>query len=345
MSLSILITGGTGSLGRAIIEKLLPLNTFSRICIYSRDEHKQEQVREQFNNDPRLRFFIGDVRDKERLHLSLLGITHVIHAAALKIVPTAEYNPFEAIKTNILGAQNLVECLVNNATGFMHTYQTRVIAASTDKAVHPINLYGATKLCAEKLFIAANNINKQTGPRFSVARYGNVANSNGSVIPLFQRQLASATQLTITDDRMSRFWITLDEASQFVLICLQSMYGGEIFVPEMPAFRVKDLALTMMRDAGYAPEKQWCRVIGIRPGEKLYEEIITEEESSKVFHLPEHKVYIITDHETYGVQGIDTFEKIPRRSINSDNVYTMTDSELLIKLDQLGLARLMEKAA
>lgn len=344
MSLSILITGGTGSLGRAIIEKLLPLNTFSRICIYSRDEHKQEQVREQFNNDPRLRFFIGDVRDKERLKLAVQGITHIIHAAALKIVPTAEYNPFEAIKTNILGAQNLIDCVTNRETFHMGNYP-RVIAVSTDKAVHPINLYGATKLCAEKLFIAANNIKGLQGPTFSVARYGNVANSNGSVIPLFHRQLASATQLTITDDRMSRFWITLDEASQFVLRCLQSMYGGEIFVPEMPAFRVKDLALTMMRDAGYAPEKQWCRVIGIRPGEKLYEEIITEEESSKVFHLSEHKVYIITDHETYGVQGIDTFERIPRRSINSDNVAMMDELQLLYKLDQLGLTRLVKERA
>ena len=330
MSLSILITGGTGSLGRAIIEKLLKINTFSRICIYSRDEHKQEQVRELFNNDPRLRFFIGDVRDKDRLNLAFDSITHVIHCAALKIVPTLEYNPSEAIKTNVLGAQNIIDCALD--TQEKSNFQVRIMAISTDKAVKPINLYGATKLCSEKLFIAGNNIRKQRGPKFSVARYGNVANSNGSVIPLFQRQLASATQLTITDDRMSRFWITLDEASDFVLRCLQSMYGGEIFVPEMSAFRVKDLALTMMRDAGYAPEKQWCRVIGIRPGEKLYEEIITEEETSKVFYLKNHKVYIIADQEIYGIQGADTFEKIERKSINSDNVRMMDEAELLEKL-------------
>lgn len=336
MSLSVLITGGTGSLGKAVIEKLLTQSNFSRICIYSRDEHKQEQVREYFFNNPRLRFFIGDVRDKDRLKLALNGITHVIHAAALKIVPTAEYNPFEAIKTNILGAQNLIECLADGSTN-IQGWQTRVIAASTDKAVHPINLYGATKLCAEKLFIAANNINKQMGPKFSVARYGNVANSNGSVIPLFQRQLAQATQLTITDDRMSRFWITLDEASDFVLKCLGCMYGGEIFVPEMKSFKVKDLALVMMQDAGYDPEKQWCKVIGIRPGEKLYEEIITEEETSKVFYLKNYGIYIIADQETYGIQGADTFERIPRQSINSDNVTMLNSHELLERLNKLGL--------
>lgn len=343
MSMNILLTGGTGSLGRTVTEKLLKSSTFNRICIYSRDEHKQEQMKEQFNNDDRLRFFIGDIRDKERLSLALCGITHVIHMAALKIVPTLEYNPGEAIKTNILGAHNLIDALCCGASKL--SWPTKVITISTDKAVKPINLYGATKLCAEKLFISSNNIQGLTGHKFSVARYGNVANSNGSVIPLFQRQLAQATQLTITDDRMSRFWITLDEASDFVLKCLGAMYGGEIFVPEMSAFRVKDLALVMMQDAGYAPEKQWCKIIGIRPGEKLYEEIITEEETSKVFYLKNPGVYIIADQQTYGIEGADTFEKIARQSINSDNVSMMDEIQLLRKLDQLGLTRLVEKAA
>lgn len=342
--LNILITGGTGSLGRAIISKLLKLNSFTKICIYSRDEHKQEQVRELFNNDPRLRFFIGDIRDKDRLKLAVQGVTHIIHAAALKVVPTAEYNPFETIKTNIIGAQNLVDCVTNRETFYMGNYP-RVIAVSTDKAVHPINLYGATKLCAEKLFIAANNIQGNYGPKFSVARYGNVANSNGSVIPLFQRQLADATALTITDDRMSRFWITLEEASDFVLKCLNAMHGAEIFVPEMKSFRVKDLALVMMQDAGYAPEKQWCRVIGIRPGEKLYEEIITEEESSKTKYLKSHGVYIITDHENYIMEGQDQFEVLHRQSINSNNTYIMDENELRDKLNNLGLLRKIQEAA
>lgn len=342
--MNILITGGTGSLGKAVISKLLKLNSFNRICIYSRDEHKQEQVRELFNDDPRLRFFIGDIRDKERLKLAVQGATHIIHAAALKVVPTAEYNPFEAIKTNILGAQNLVDCVTNKDYFYMGNYP-RVIAVSTDKAVRPINLYGATKLCAEKLFIAANNIKGLEGPRFSVARYGNVANSNGSVIPLFQRQLAGAIQLTITDDKMSRFWITLDEASEFVLKCLNAMHGSEIFVPEMRSFRVKDLALVMMKDAGYALEKQWCKVIGIRPGEKLYEEIITEEESSKTKYLKSHGVYIVTDYENYIMEGQDQFETLERKSITSDNVYTMDEGELTNKLDELGLLRKIQEAA
>ena len=332
--MNILITGGTGSLGKAVVSKLLKLNTFQRICIYSRDEHKQEQVRAQFNDDERLRFFIGDVRDKDRLKLALENIHYVIHAAALKVVPTAEYNPFEAVKTNILGSQNLIDCITNRDSFVMGKYP-KVIAVSTDKAVHPINLYGATKLCAEKLFIAANNIKGMNGPRFSVARYGNVANSNGSVIPLFQRQVADKTQLTITDDRMSRFWITLDEASDFVLRCLNAMYGGEIFVPQMPAFKIKDLALGMMQAAGYAPENQWCKVIGIRPGEKLYEEIITEEETSKIKYLKNQKVYIITDQANYGLEGADTFDAIERKSINSDNVYTMGQDELMQKVKEL----------
>ena len=325
--MNILITGGTGSLGRAVIAKLLDKPSFEKICVYSRDEHKQEQIKEQFNNDPKLRFFIGDIRDKDRLRLALKGITHVIHAAALKIVPTGEYNPFETLKTNVIGAQNLIDCLLEGASGYVN-YPTRVIALSTDKAVHPINLYGATKLCAEKLFMAANNVQGPHGHKFSVARYGNVSNSNGSVIPLFMRQVVEGKQLTITNDKMSRFWITLDEASDFVLKCMGAMYGGEIFVPEMPSFKIKDLAHVLMAEHNYPPEKQWCEVIGIRPGEKLYEEIITKEECGYTEYFPNEKLYIVNKNSN---------SRLNLDGINSDNVKLFSRSELKEKLIEIGV--------
>lgn len=269
----ILITGGTGSLGRALVNKLLKDPRYGRICIYSRDEHKQEQMASGYTAKQRLerlRFFIGDTRDRDRLDLAVRGVDEIIHAAALKIVPAMEYNPTEAVKTNIYGTQNIIDCAVKYG-------KHKVILVSTDKAVHPINLYGATKLCAEKLIIAANNLNGPLNfPHMSVVRYGNVANSNGSIIPRFAQQHKAGVPLTVTDDRMSRFWITLDEATTFVLRCMNTMKGGEIFVPQMSSFKVKDLALAFhdKYDSMHPP----IEIVGIRPGEKLSEVIITAEE-------------------------------------------------------------------
>jgi UDP-N-acetylglucosamine 4,6-dehydratase len=267
--LNYLIIGGTGSLGNALVEQLLkvgydPYFPNYKICIYSRDEHKQEQMARKFSNHAALRFLIGDIRDKDRLNLAIHGgVTHIINAAALKIVPAMEYNPFECLKTNTIGAQNVIDCLCN--FGY---YPIKFIQVSTDKAVKPINVYGASKLCAEKLTLAANNITGEMGHRYSVVRYGNVANSNGSVIPLFKKQLAANEPLTITDERMTRFWITLEDAATFVLECLHKMEGGETFIPKMPSFKVTDLARAMT-DKPYI-------VTGIRPGEKLHESISDE---------------------------------------------------------------------
>ena len=256
---NILITGGTGSFGRAFVKYALKAGKYmhGRIVIYSRDEHKQEQMAREFasiDTHGILRFFIGDVRDKERLLLALSGCDTILHAAALKIIPIAEYNPMEVIKTNIIGSQNVIDAA-------MHYHIEKVIALSTDKAVNPINLYGATKLCAEKLFIASNQLART---KFSIARYGNVANSNGSVIRVFKEQLDKNEPLTITHEDMTRFWITLDDAVQFVYECLIIMEGGEIFIPKMPSFKIKDLAYAMSPNVSY---------IGIRPGEKLHEQI------------------------------------------------------------------------
>lgn len=275
--LNYLIIGGTGSLGNALVEQLLkqhenyPPNI--KICIYSRDEHKQETMQRKFNSEC-LRFFIGDIRDKDRLRLAISqrsgGVTHIINAAALKIVPTAEYNPFEYLKTNTMGVQNIIDILQE-----FYYYKIKFIQVSTDKAVRPINLYGASKFCAEKLVLAANNVQGEYGHAYSVVRYGNVANSNGSVIPLFKKQLANNEPLTITDERMTRFWITLEDAATFVLECLHGdMKGGEVFIPKMPSFKVIDLIKAM--DSG-----NWHKVIGIRPGEKLHEDISDELSSDK----------------------------------------------------------------
>jgi len=332
--MNILITGGTGSFGQALTEKLLSGNKYQKIGIYSRCEHKQEQMKNRFK-DERLRFFIGDVRDKERLALAIRDYEIIVHAAALKIVPSAEYNPFEYIKTNVLGAQNLVDCCVTPATSYGGILSLKkVIALSTDKAVHPINLYGATKLCAEKIFNAANNIRGPHGPKFSVVRYGNVANSNGSVIPLFMQQIKELKQLTITDDSMTRFWITLDEAVNFVLQCIERMYGGETFVPDMPSFRVKDLAMVMM--GNYPPEKQWCEVIGIRPGEKLHEEIITQEELQNTDYDPTTKTYIINPPQ-YEHNGAEYMQELQGKSFTSNGSFTKMLSEQGLKEELIKL--------
>lgn len=262
--MNILITGGTGSLGNELVEQLINTTYYSKICIYSRGEQRQEEMAKKFNSD-KLRFFIGDVRDKDRLAFALREISHVVHAAALKIVPAMEYNPGECIKTNIIGTQNLIEACGEPIVGYLYK---KVLLISTDKAVKPINAYGASKLCAEKYVLAANNMYSQYGAKFSVVRYGNVSNSNGSVIPLFTKQRQNNEPLTITDERMSRFYISLEEAGKFVLQSLRTMQGGEVFIPKMPSFRVIDLADVMKVNG--------VKIIGIRPGEKIHESISDE---------------------------------------------------------------------
>ena len=272
---NILITGGTGSFGKRFVSWVLDRFRPRRLIVFSRDELKQFQMRQQFPVDryPNLRFFLGDVRDRDRLFRALDGVEIVIHAAALKQVPTAEYNPLEAIKTNVIGAANLIDAAIDRNV-------KRVIALSTDKAANPINLYGATKLCADKLFVAANAYSGFHGTRFSVVRYGNVVGSRGSVIPYFMAQ-APTGRLTLTDPRMTRFLITLDQGVAFVLQCLERMVGGEIFVPKVPSVRVVDLARVIGSD---------CRheVIGIRPGEKLHEVLVPEDDARLTLEFPDY---------------------------------------------------------
>ena len=260
---SILITGGTGSFGKRLLRKILEEMDAEKVIVFSRDELKQFELSHQPWIQPhldRVRFFLGDVRDRERLNLAFEGIDVVVHAAALKQVPAAEYNPFEAIKTNVMGAQNVIDAARANDV-------KRVVALSTDKAAAPINLYGATKLCSDKLFIAANNYSGVHGTIYSVVRYGNVMGSRGSVIPFFLARKDGGV-LPVTDPRMTRFSITLQEGVQFVLDCLDRMWGGELFVPKIPSYRILDVA------AAIAPDARIDHV-GIRPGEKLHEEMIT----------------------------------------------------------------------
>jgi UDP-N-acetylglucosamine 4,6-dehydratase/5-epimerase len=273
----ILITGGTGSFGKKFVKKALEYEV-KKIIVFSRDELKQYEMAQEFK-DPRIRFFIGDVRDKERLYRAFDGVDIVIHAAAMKQVPACEYNPFEAIKTNIHGAQNVIEAAIDRGV-------KRVIALSTDKACSPVNLYGATKLASDKLFIAANSYVGDKETRFSVVRYGNVVGSRGSVVPFFKK-IRHTGKLPITDKRMTRFWITLDQGVQFVLDSLQRMCGGEIFVPKIPSMRVVDLAKAI------APECE-IEIVGVRPGEKLHEVMITEDDAR---HTVEFDTYYVIQPE------------------------------------------------
>ena len=257
----ILITGGTGSLGRALVKKLINDDYYLRIVVFSRDEHKQAQMAEEFVS-PKLRFFIGDVRDYERLKLAMSQVDEIVHAAALKIVPSGEYNPTEYILTNVVGTMNVLKAAAARGVPY-------VLTVSTDKAVSPVNLYGATKLCAEKLTLAANNM--FPGMNCSVARYGNVANSNGSVIRIFKKQFDNKELFTITDLRMTRYWIELDEAADFVIASLQKGKEKRVFIPYMPSFYVKDLADAFLGDKKLGTDH--IKLIGIRNGEKLHEQI------------------------------------------------------------------------
>jgi len=273
---TVLITGGTGSFGKQFVATALAKHNPKRIIVFSRDELKQHDMRMQFD-DERLTFFIGDVRDRDRLYRAFQArVDVVLHAAALKQVPSCEYNPFEAVKTNVLGAQNVIEAAIDCGV-------PKVVGISTDKAVNPINLYGATKLVAEKLFIQGNAYAGSKVTRFSCARYGNVVGSRGSVVPLFLEQRKNGT-VTITDPRMTRFWLTLEQGVEFVISCVGQMHGGEVFVPKIPSMRIMDLKKAL------APDCE-IRHIGIRPGEKLHEALISEDEVRHTVELED--MYII----------------------------------------------------
>ena len=277
-SKSVLITGGSGSLGKALVRQLLNETDVRRIAIYSRDELKQFHMRSEFKDDSRLRWFIGDIRDKDRLVRAMHGVDYVVHAAALKQVDTGEYNPMEFIKTNVLGSQNVIEASIDAGV-------RKIVALSTDKASSPINLYGATKLTADKLFVAANNYSFTYGTTFSVVRYGNVMGSRGSVIPFFQEIASQGKPLPITDLRMTRFWISIESAVKFVIDSLELMKGGELYVPRIPSMKITDLANAV--SPGTKLEE-----IGMRPGEKLHEEMISADDSRRTIILENR--YVVT---------------------------------------------------
>lgn len=270
---SILITGGTGSFGNTFVPMTLEKYNPRRLIIYSRDEMKQWDMAKKFQNDPRVRFFIGDVRDRERLYRALDGVDYVVHAAATKIVPTAEYNPFECVKTNINGAMNVIDACIDRGV-------KRVVALSTDKASSPVNLYGATKLASDKLFVAGNSYAGGHDTRFAVVRYGNVMGSRGSVIPFFM-SVREKGVLPITDNRMTRFMITLEQGVELVWHAFEDMEGGEIYVKKIPSMKVTDLALAVAPDARQ-------EIVGIRPGEKVHEQMIGEEDAFYTYEYPEH---------------------------------------------------------
>ncbi len=283
---SILITGGTGSFGKKFVKKILEKNNnIKKLIIFSRDELKQYEMAKNFSSKkyPQVRYFIGDVRDKERLERACKDVDYIIHAAALKQVPAAEYNPMEFIKTNIHGASNLIEAAISADV-------KKIIALSTDKAAAPINLYGATKLCSDKLFIAANNYAGKKNISFSVVRYGNVMNSRGSIIPFFKEEVKKGF-IPITDKRMTRFNITLDESVDFVLNCLKISKGGEIFIPKIPSYKVTDVAKAIDKNAK-------IKIIGIRPGEKIHEEMITVSDSQNTLDVKNFYIILPSgDHE------------------------------------------------
>jgi UDP-N-acetylglucosamine 4,6-dehydratase/5-epimerase len=282
---SILVTGGTGSFGRKFVETVLQRYTPDRLIVFSRDELKQSEMREAFpaRDYPSMRFFIGDVRDRDRLYRAFDGVDVVVHAAALKQVPACEYNPIEAIRTNVLGAANIIDAAIDRNV-------SRVVALSTDKAASPVNLYGATKLCSDKLFTAAGSYAGDHRTRFSVVRYGNVLGSRGSVVPFFQ-QLRHTGVLPITDPRMTRFWITLPEGVEFVLSCLEAMHGTETFVPKLPSMNIMDVARAV------APECR-TRVVGIRPGEKLHEVMVPEDDARNTIEYAD-RFAIVPSYEHY----------------------------------------------
>lgn len=318
---TILITGGTGSFGNSFVPMTLEKYNPKKVIIFSRDEMKQWEMAKKFPGDSRVRFFIGDVRDKDRLYRALDGVDYVVHAAATKIVPTAEYNPFECIKTNVLGAMNLIDaCIDKKVKG--------VVALSTDKASSPINLYGATKLASDKLFVAGNSYSGDHGTRFSVVRYGNVMGSRGSVIPFFM-SIKDKGVLPITDPRMTRFMISLEHGVELVWHAFEDMEGGEIYVKKIPSMKVTDLARVIAPDAIQ-------EMVGIRPGEKLHEQMISPEDSYTTYEYPEHfKILpVINDWGTCG-DRIKDGKKVPEGFIYSsdNNTEWMSDDQLRVWID------------
>lgn len=308
---SVLVTGGTGSFGKAFIAEILASHNPARVVIFSRDELKQYEVRQQFGDDPRLRWFIGDIRDVDRLRRAMHGVDLVVHAAALKQVDTAEYNPWEFVKTNIIGSQNVIEASIDSGV-------QKVVALSTDKASSPINLYGATKLTADKLFITGNHYAAAYPTRFCVVRYGNVMGSRGSVIPFFRSLAAAGKPLPITDLRMTRFFITLPEAVTFVTDSFETMQGGELYVPRIPSMKITDLAQAV------APGAEMFE-IGLRPGEKLHEEMISAEEGRRALRLGDRFV-LQPDMASWGYQppedGVPVPEGFHYTSDNNDQWFT-----------------------
>jgi UDP-N-acetylglucosamine 4,6-dehydratase/5-epimerase len=309
----ILVTGGTGSFGKRFITRVLETYKPKKLIVFSRDELKQFEMQQQFPNEGCMRYFIGDIRDKERLMTAFRGVDYVIHAAAMKQVEASEYNPFEAIKTNVIGAENIMVAAVENGV-------KRVIALSTDKAVSPANLYGATKLCAEKLFVAGNYSVGSAVTRFSVVRYGNVVGSRGSVIPFFMKKKESGS-LPITDPRMTRFWITLDDAVTFVLEAIATSKGGEIFVPKLAAMCIVDLANAL------APE---CKqtIIGIRPGEKIHEALLTVDEARNT--IEQENRYVIQPQNNF-----QTLESHVGKRVPEGFAYSSDQTQPRLTVDQI----------
>lgn len=313
---TILVTGGTGSFGNTFVPMTLAKYNPKKIIIFSRDEMKQWEMAKKFQGDSRVRFFIGDVRDKDRLYRALDGVDYVVHAAATKIVPTAEYNPFECVKTNINGAMNLIDACIDKGI-------KRVVALSTDKASSPINLYGATKLASDKLFVAGNSYSGAHGTTFSVVRYGNVMGSRGSVIPFFM-SIKDKGVLPITDARMTRFMISLEEGVELVWHAFEDMVGGEIYVKKIPSMKVTDLARVV------APEAKQ-EVIGIRPGEKLHEQMISSEDAYYTYEYPEHfKILPTINGWADSPERIKDGNKVPEGFVyaSDNNSEWMTDEAL-----------------
>ena len=311
---TILLTGGTGSFGQKFTEVVLRNHNPKVIRIFSRGEWLQQQMRQKFK-DGRLRFFLGDVRDRERIYRAMHGVDIVVHAAALKQIDTCEYNPIEAVKTNIDGAVNLIDAAIDNGV-------SKVMALSTDKAAHPVNLYGATKLVAERLFSQANVYTGGRQPRFSLVRYGNVVGSRGSVVPIFQEQIRTTGEITITDERKTRFWISLEQGVNFVIRCIDMMRGGEVFVPKLPSMRITEFAEAL------APGVKQ-NIIGIRPGEKLHEVLLCEEEARHALEFEDH--FVIEPESAYwqrpALEGGQEME--PGYSYASDaNPESLTPEEL-----------------
>lgn len=319
---AILITGGTGSFGKKYVETILRDYSPKRLIIFSRDELKQYEMQHVFGQSC-MRYFIGDVRDRERLSMAMSGVDYVIHAAALKQVPAAEYNPMECIKTNIHGAENVIQAALRNNV-------KKVMALSTDKAANPINLYGATKLASDKLFVAANNIAGGHDTEFSVVRYGNVVGSRGSVVPFFKKLIADGvTELPVTDDRMTRFWITLQGGVDFVLENFQRMQGGEIFIPKIPSMKIGDLVESL---APGMPTK----IIGIRPGEKLHEIMCPSDDSHLTLDFEDH--FVITPTIIFNQRKVDfTLNKLGEsgRHVKSGFEYNSGSNDHFLTVDEL----------